>query len=175
MSVPPQDMRCEWLHAIPATSVSEICLSFMCVWPLNCFSFQKMWWNMTRGAFFVCPSRWVVVGELSQLPNSKGNQMFEKMSAENLSSEMEKDCEKGALQVPEVHNDMRTIQSDLFEQWNPVFIKIQRQYQEALLLRTIQACSIWVYIAGWNLPPPSVLMQLWAHLTFDKCWQDKRQ
>lgn len=31
--------------------------------------------------FFVCLSHWVVVGELSQLPNNKGNQMFQKMSA----------------------------------------------------------------------------------------------
>lgn len=54
MSVPPQDMSCEWLHAIPATGVSQICLSFMCVWPLSCLSFQEMSWNMTcRVVFFV--------------------------------------------------------------------------------------------------------------------------
>lgn len=65
--------------------------------------------------FFDCLSHWVVVGELSQLPNNKGNQMFQKMSAENLSLEMENDWEKGVLQVLEVHNDIRTIQSDLFK------------------------------------------------------------
>lgn len=62
--------------------------------------------------FFVCLSHWVVVGELSQLPNNKGNQMFQKMSAENLSLEIENDWEKGVLQVPKVRNDIRTIQSD---------------------------------------------------------------
>lgn len=41
--------------------------------------------------FFVFRSHWAVVGEVSQLPNDKNNQMFQKMSAGNLSLEMEND------------------------------------------------------------------------------------
>lgn len=67
-------------------SVLHVCLATK----LFSLSKKKVMKHDLRGSF-VCLSHRLVVGEVSQLPNDKGNQMFGKMRAEHLGQEMEND------------------------------------------------------------------------------------